>query len=85
MNDRISQKAIQLGLRGVFFRDDSLSIFLKGVPIILSGEMWFPREVLSNAILDGNDSNAHGLDLLTPREREVLSLLAEGTTNAKIA
>jgi len=72
----------------LFYQDDSLPQFLKGVRAILNGQLWLSRELVTRCILDnrGRD-NSSEMDspILTQRESEVLAQLAVGITNGEIS
>jgi LuxR family transcriptional regulator of csgAB operon len=79
---------VKKGVRGVFYDDDSLPNFAKGVPAILAGELWFSRKDLMKCILEADSDSKLAMELkaqLTAREREVLLLIASGINNSQIA
>ena len=74
-------------INGVFLEDGPLDLIPKGIATILSGRMWYQREVLEKTIMelsilnDGFDKEA--VDL-TEREREIIDLIVSGHSNKKI-
>ena len=75
-------------VRGIFYRQDSRQIFLKGMQTILKGNAWLPRRLLSACVLSANwggESDAHNKIPLSGREKEVLRLVATGLSNDEIA
>ncbi len=79
---------VKKGVRGIFYNSDSLPNLAKGVPTILNGELWYSRKDLMRCLLDSNDDNEFALErrgLLTPREKEILILIASGISNTQIA
>ena len=88
-DDPASQKkALQSGLRGVFYLNTSLNNIVKGVIAVIMGDIWFSREIITLCIRD-YESNFHvnekHLSKLTRREREILLRLATGDSNRIIA
>jgi DNA-binding NarL/FixJ family response regulator len=60
--------------------------FLDAIERVAAGGTALDREVVAELMRDRDRSGSgRGLDELTPREREVLELMAEGRTNAAIA
>ena len=43
----IEEKAIVMGIRGVFYENDSLDQFRKGVRAIFNGELWLSRDIMA--------------------------------------
>ena len=42
----IEEEALHLGIRGFFYKQDPLKLFIKGVNAILGNEVWVSREIL---------------------------------------
>jgi DNA-binding NarL/FixJ family response regulator len=59
--------------------------FMDAVERVASGGTALDREVVSELVRVRSGHNGDALAALTPREREVLELMAEGRTNAAIA
>jgi LuxR family transcriptional regulator of csgAB operon len=79
---------VKKGVRGIFYNDDPLPNFAKGVPAILNGELWFSRKDLMKCLLDTAADSEFAMELkalLTAREREILILIASGISNTEIA
>ncbi len=87
-NVGIEKRALKKNVRGFFYKDDQLEIFLKGVRTILTGEVWISRSVLLQCVLDGlreNKDTAESKNSLTAREVEILTLVCRGASNDDIA
>lgn len=82
------------GVRGLLYMSDPCQNMAKAVKAVTEGHLWIPREAMSACIEewdehsschgDGN-GNGNGARHLTQREREILTILASGTTNAEMA
>jgi LuxR family transcriptional regulator of csgAB operon len=84
----IEKQCVLEGIRGFFYDQDTLDIFLKGVKAAFSGELWLSREIMTQCILEGTEQDQpsrKGSSILTPRQVEILALLAVGATNEEIA
>jgi DNA-binding NarL/FixJ family response regulator len=77
-----------LGVRGFFYEQDSLDVFLKGIRAIFDGELWLPRKIMMKCILNNKSReplpSEDGIPL-TQRENEILAIVAVGATNEEIA
>ena len=84
-------EALNTGIRGVFYRNASFKIMVKGVAAMLENELWFSREAMSSFLLGRQNRPAEpvavedDLGELSQREKEILLMLAEGATNKDIA
>jgi DNA-binding NarL/FixJ family response regulator len=75
-------------IRGVFYKDDSRHLFIKGIRTILEGSLWLSRKVLSDCVRMPGDKNnplAMSLNKLSNREKEILKSVASGDSNQEIA
>jgi DNA-binding NarL/FixJ family response regulator len=86
----VEKDAAKKGVRGVFYKDAPLELFAKGVKSIIGGKLWFSRDTMSELALESRDTNrpakkAQASLTLTPREKEILIMMAAGATNAEIA
>lgn len=82
-------KMIKAGARGYMHKDSAFSELKEGILTILSGRTFLcsriSKLVFSDYITMIADSTLNGSDALSPREREVLQLVAEGHTTKVIA
>jgi two-component system, NarL family, nitrate/nitrite response regulator NarL len=83
-------EAFRSGARGIFSKHESLETLCKCVRVVYDGQVWansrevrFALEALSSAPTI-RAINAGGLNLLSPRELQVVHYLAEGLTNREI-
>jgi DNA-binding NarL/FixJ family response regulator len=91
-SDKIAGNSINNGSHGIFYEDDSLDVLKKGIKAILSGELWFSRDIisasLSSFVYKSNIHSSLNEDDkigLTKREKEILKLIALGKNNEDIA
>ena len=84
-------KAVGFGVRGVFYENDPLERILKGIEFIFRGQFWIARGIMEKCISMMHSRGvkqskmAAATDILTRREKEILSFLATGHTNEEIA
>lgn len=82
--------ALNYGIRGFFYPNDTPDDFCRGTRGILSGQVWLSREKASALLLASPTPRPrfqalpNGADL-SAREKEVLALLATGASNEAIA
>lgn len=82
------RQIIERCIRGIFYLDDSIDRFVKGVKAILQGELWFSRKITSKILMDTHyrrTSVAAAEAMLTAREKEILIAIASGASNSDIA
>lgn len=78
-------RAIELGAKGYIPKSSSSDIIITALQLVLSGGVYLPMAVLDAVnSAQSKTSNADG-QTLTPRQVEVLSLIAEGHSNKSIA
>ncbi len=83
------EKAVSLGAVGLVFKDKASDILLKAVERVREGEVWIDRAILARLLSKrtkaADDPEAAKIRELTPREREIVQLIAEGLKNRQIA
>jgi two-component system nitrate/nitrite response regulator NarL len=83
--------AFRNGAKGVFCRKESIETLPKCIRAVHEGQVWVDSqqlEVLLQALVEAKPmriTNLQGAGLLTKREDEVASLVAEGLTNREVA
>ena len=83
--------AFRGGARGIFYRAHSLKALSKCIRVVHKGQIWAGNEDLEHLISALSQSkpihlsNSDGMPLLTPREEEVVQLVADGLKNREIA
>lgn len=90
IESNIENKAIEQGIHGLFYQQESFKTLPKAIAAILNGELWFSRKTMSRCLLNGQTStnNRVSTDMascLTEREREILIRIATGIGNQEIA
>jgi DNA-binding NarL/FixJ family response regulator len=81
-------QALRAGARGYVLKEEALAELVEAVHRVARGGYYFAQPVLAAIVAAAQQSSPHPegkLELLTPREREVLQLLAEGHTTPEIA
>ena len=84
-------KLLKAGAKGYISDDSAVSDIPKAIRAVHRGELWVERKLMSRyfdheGLADSNRENPRSAqETLTPREQEVLKLLATGSTNKEIA
>ena len=85
----IESEAFKLGIRGLIYEDDPPAVIIQGILKMCRGELWYPKDKLARVLLKPPESNTDADKksqvLLTPRERQILSMVANGAANDQIA
>jgi two-component system, NarL family, nitrate/nitrite response regulator NarL len=83
-------EAVRLGAVGYLTKDLDAEALLRSIRGVREGDLAMPRKIAARTIQDlvagirGPEHGSPGLDSLSPREEEILRLLAEGMTDREI-
>jgi DNA-binding NarL/FixJ family response regulator len=83
-NDAIVEKLLRAGARGYVLKSDASRQLLAAISSLADHKPFFSSEV-SEALLNAFNKEHHREGVLTPRERQVVQLVAEGHTNKQMA
>ncbi|MEZ0395988.1 MAG: response regulator transcription factor [Anaerolineales bacterium] len=81
-------RALHSGALGYVIKDADFSEILQAIYNAAEGRRYLSAEIADEVLellLSNGGDKAGSLDILTPRERQILQLIAEGNTNTAIA
>jgi DNA-binding NarL/FixJ family response regulator len=78
------KKMMENGASGYILKNSSKEELIKAIHTVHEGGIYFSGEV-GSALAEYQKSAKENLPVLTPREKEILGLIAEGYTNPQIA
>ena len=82
-------QAVEMGAAGYIPKTSSSRVMLSALKLVLSGGVYLPPALIERSVPRGEGLNPavveQAMSILTPRQREVLSLLGEGKSNKEIA
>ena len=85
-SDDLVQQVVEAGARGYILKDEADRVLLDAVHALSQHKSFFSTRVSEAAVLsDAPDNAKSSRSRLTPREREILQLLAEGKSNKEVA
>jgi DNA-binding NarL/FixJ family response regulator len=88
-NEHDVVRAMRLGARGVVWKQSASALLLKSIRKVHSGEIWLDNRMTAEVIDAFKKSSDSGgrreKTLLSPREREIVQLVASGYRNREIA
>ena len=88
-SEELARKVLEAGARGFVLKSDAVRDLASAVRTVVSGKPFFSgkiSEMLLRGYLEGSrKTEAEAIPALTPREREVVQLLAEGKSSKEVA
>jgi DNA-binding NarL/FixJ family response regulator len=75
----------EAGVAGYILKDEATESVVRAIRTVAQCGTWFSRTILDKLMHRQDDESASRLVPLSPREKEVLRLLAEGKMNKEIA
>jgi DNA-binding NarL/FixJ family response regulator len=87
-SELLIQEVLEAGARGYILKDDADRNLIAAVGALSRHKPYLSSRVtgvFSKTVLSSGDHSSSGRRRLTPREREILQLLAEGKSNKEIA
>jgi len=79
------REILRAGARGYLLKDSEDDDLLKAIRCIHKGQAFLSPEVSDAVLTDYRKHVSNPMDLLTSREHEILSMIAEGKANKEIA
>ena len=76
-------EAIRAGASGYLLKDSSPELLIGGIRSVVQGGVLFSRELAFSALQARSETP--GIGALTPRELDILTMMAQGNTNRAIA
>jgi len=83
--------ALHLGVRGLVLKDVTTELLFEAIVCVMAGRYWLGQTLVSDLVetvrplIEPASVARTPLDALTPREREVLGMVAAGCSNKEIA
>jgi DNA-binding NarL/FixJ family response regulator len=82
---RFANEMIRAGAQGYLVKDGAFEELAEAIRTVLSGKAYLSPRVADNYALAEGSTATSAFDRLSPREREVLQLMAEGRSTKEIA
>jgi DNA-binding NarL/FixJ family response regulator len=79
------REILRAGARGYLLKDSEDEDLLKAIRGVFRGEAYLSPAIADAVLTDYRKHVSNPVDLLTSREREILTMVAEGKTNKEIA
>ena len=84
-SDNLIREVLKVGARGYVAKSDAIRDLVTAINAVRSGDTFFTAKV-AEVVLEGYLDKNGATDIrLTPRQREIIQLLAEGRSNKEIA
>lgn len=79
------REILRAGARGYLVKDSDDEDLVRAIRVVNRGEAFLSPAIADAVLTDYRKQVSNPVDLLTSREREVLTMIAEGKTNKEIA
>lgn len=79
------REILRAGARGYLVKDSDDEDLVRAIRVVHRGEAFLSPAIADAVLTDYRKQVSNPVDLLTSREREVLTMIAEGKTNKEIA
>ena len=87
------RRAIQHGAMGIVMKEQATDVLVRAIEHVSAGQTWLDPSIMTAmmvelaqpAVVESVDPEAAKIALLTPRERDVITLIGEGLKNKQIA
>jgi LuxR family transcriptional regulator, positive regulator of biofilm formation len=88
-DSQFEKTAMDNGIQGIFYNNDSMKLISKGICAVLNGDLWYSRKILAKIFMEERSSSNLTLhptvSRLTVREKQVLSCIASGYNSKAIS
>jgi DNA-binding NarL/FixJ family response regulator len=84
-DERVMHEAVRAGFHGFLTKDTKLFQFVRAVRAAADGQLVVPQRLAARRPHTPQDVGALQVSQLTPKEREVISLLSDGAGSGEIA
>jgi DNA-binding NarL/FixJ family response regulator len=88
-SEQMIRDVLAAGAKGFLMKSDAARYIMHAVEILSQHKPYFTSKVsetmLESFLRNDHNNTEHSVGVLTPREREILQLLAEGNSNKKVA
>jgi len=85
MTDAVLLNCLESSVEGIVLKESVASVLVEAIRAVARGDRWIPPELSARAIDLMARQEAAAEDTLTPRERDVVLLVAEGKQNKRVA
>lgn len=85
MDDSLLLDLVALPVNGVVAKVEASAVVLAAIELVIAGGHYFPPRLAQIALRDPERPSPRMQDRITPRQQEVLQLLAAGRSNKEIA
>jgi len=83
--NNITHAIVTRGVKGVVLSNSSIDLLVKAVKAVAEGDVWFDKATVKNLLTGMNSIKSEDKEVLTKREKEVVTLVGKGYKNKEIA